>query len=73
MGTASGQGRCAWCQRPYPSDMDLALLPFCSRRCRLQDLSKWLSGEYRVATAPVTADEAEAVVRLWMPGGDGEG
>ncbi len=24
-------------------------LPFCSRRCRLVDLGKWLEGEYRIS------------------------
>lgn len=26
--------------------------PFCSKRCQLVDLSKWLDGDYRVAGPP---------------------
>ena len=28
--------------------------PFCSERCKLQDLGKWLDGTYRVPDTPVT-------------------
>lgn len=36
--------------------------PFCSKRCRMMDLGKWASGEYRVEgdEPPETADESEA-------------
>ncbi len=27
--------------------------PFCSERCKLQDLAKWADGTYRVAAEPV--------------------
>jgi len=27
--------------------------PFCSERCRLQDLANWADGTYRVAAEPV--------------------
>ena len=36
--------------------------PFCSRRCRLVDLGRWLGEEYRVPTQPMpaqTEDEDE--------------
>ena len=37
--------------------------PFCSRRCQLIDLGRWLGGEYRIA-APLSdaldADEGDA-------------
>jgi endogenous inhibitor of DNA gyrase (YacG/DUF329 family) len=33
-------------------------LPFCSERCKLQDLAAWVDGRYRVAAEPV-ADESE--------------
>jgi len=33
--------------------------PFCSERCRLLDLGKWASGEYRVPGTPVIRPEDE--------------
>ena len=34
--------------------------PFCSERCKLQDLARWADGGYRVAAEPVDdADESE--------------
>ena len=26
--------------------------PFCSERCKMADLGRWLSGDYRIAGAP---------------------
>jgi endogenous inhibitor of DNA gyrase (YacG/DUF329 family) len=48
-----GQGLAEWPQ-----------FPFCSQRCRLIDLGRWLGEEYRVPTAaegevPETSDETE--------------
>lgn len=34
-----------------------AAFPFCSSRCQLVDLGKWLDGDYRIAGEP--ADVAE--------------
>jgi endogenous inhibitor of DNA gyrase (YacG/DUF329 family) len=28
--------------------------PFCSERCKLQDLARWADGGYRVAAEPAT-------------------
>lgn len=32
--------------------------PFCSERCRLQDLARWADGTYRVAAEPADPDAA---------------
>ncbi len=41
-------GRCPTCGRPVqPRAVDPAH-PFCSDRCRLLDLGKWLGEEYRI-------------------------
>lgn len=32
--------------------------PFCSPRCKLVDLAKWLSGSYRIAGEPIDGLEA---------------
>jgi uncharacterized protein len=38
--------------------------PFCSERCRLQDLAAWATGEYRIPAGPI--DSADSP-------GEGEG
>ncbi len=30
--------------------------PFCSERCKLLDLARWVDGEYRIGSDPVAAD-----------------
>ena len=37
---------CVLCGR---RPVDRAWRPFCSRRCKLQDLARWADGSYRVA------------------------
>lgn len=37
---------------------DTAYGPFCSERCKLVDLGKWLGEEYRIAS-PLTAGDLE--------------
>ena len=39
--------RCRTCREPV--DVENAHAPFCSERCRLADLGKWFSGEYRIS------------------------
>ena len=45
---------CVFCRR-HP--VDPAWRPFCSERCKLQDLARWVDGH--VAAERVTADETE--------------
>lgn len=40
---------CAHCGRRPP---DPRWLPFCSERCKLADLARWLSGDYRIPGDP---------------------
>ncbi|HKW02453.1 MAG TPA: DNA gyrase inhibitor YacG [Vicinamibacterales bacterium] len=41
--------RCVYCRaRPAAPEWR----PFCSERCKLADLGRWLTGSYRVAGAP---------------------
>lgn len=45
---------CARCGGPLAGGLDVVpTYPFCSPRCKLVDLSKWLSGSYRIAGEPV--------------------
>ncbi|MBA3885711.1 MAG: DNA gyrase inhibitor YacG [Acidobacteria bacterium] len=47
---------CANCGR---KPADPVWRPFCSERCKLVDLGRWLAGEYRVPWPPVPPDEQE--------------
>lgn len=40
---------CATCGKPVPPRPANRSFPFCSERCRLVDLSRWLGEEYRIA------------------------
>jgi endogenous inhibitor of DNA gyrase (YacG/DUF329 family) len=45
---------CVVCrQRP----IEEAWRPFCSERCKLQDLARWLDGVYRVPGDPASTDD----------------
>jgi uncharacterized protein len=33
--------------------------PFCSERCKLIDLGRWLDGKYQIPVAPDDRDEAD--------------
>ena len=33
--------------------------PFCSERCRNEDLARWADGHYRVASDPVPAPDSD--------------
>lgn len=53
--------RCPICRNEVSVDSTNA--PFCSDRCRLIDLGKWASGEYRISSPildPETIEEVEA-------------
>jgi endogenous inhibitor of DNA gyrase (YacG/DUF329 family) len=53
--------RCPICKAVVP--LDSPDVPFCSDRCRLIDLGKWASGEYRISSPildPETMEEVEA-------------
>jgi endogenous inhibitor of DNA gyrase (YacG/DUF329 family) len=41
---------CVFC-RKHPADP--VWRPFCSERCKLQDLARWADGAYRVAAEPI--------------------
>jgi endogenous inhibitor of DNA gyrase (YacG/DUF329 family) len=49
---------CVFCRRQPATEV---YRPFCSERCRLQDLARWASGTYRVAgdTTPETEDDSD--------------
>ena len=47
---------CAYCGR-HP--IDPVWRPFCSERCKLADLGRWLSEDYRIPGAPIPPDEED--------------
>jgi len=52
------QARCPICDAAMPGNRkDYPDYPFCSRRCRLVDLGRWLGEGYRVA-APDADDRS---------------
>lgn len=44
--------RCPICRKEILSRRHNEFFPFCSQRCRLLDLGKWLGGDYRIAGRP---------------------
>lgn len=58
--------KCPTCGRPVPAPGDhsagpgagRSAFPFCSDRCRLADLGKWLDGAYRIG-APLTEEDLD--------------
>ncbi|ABS26185.1 DNA gyrase inhibitor YacG [Anaeromyxobacter sp. Fw109-5] len=49
---------CSICGKPVPPRSENRSFPFCSPRCRLLDLGKWLGEEYRIP-GPRPGDGAE--------------
>jgi len=48
---------CVFCRR---RPVDPAWRPFCSQRCKLQDLARWADGTYRVPGEPAADEESPA-------------
>ena len=42
--------KCPTCNRPFAADVAAAHMPFCSDRCKLADLHRWMSEEIGVPT-----------------------
>ncbi len=51
--------RCPTCKQPVPSDRR-EFLPFCSQRCKLVDLGRWLDGSYVVPGEPADDEDLES-------------
>lgn len=46
------EARCPTCSRPSAPRSENRAFPFCSERCRMIDLSKWLGEDYRIPGPP---------------------
>jgi len=44
--------RCPTCRRAAAPRTANPAFPFCSPRCKLVDLGRWLGGEYRIPAGP---------------------
>ena len=51
--------RCVFCRK---QPIDPAWRPFCSERCKLQDLARWVDGAYRVEGTRDDADGGKSEV-----------
>lgn len=61
--------KCPSCERAVEVKAPDSFRPFCSERCRLADLGKWLDGGYRIG-APVSEEDLDQ--GLVSDDGDGD-
>jgi len=52
-----GGATCPICGTPLPEGVKT--LPFCSTRCRMVDLNRWLGGDYRISRSVEQRDIEE--------------
>jgi len=52
-------GKASLCVLCRSRPVDERWRPFCSERCRNEDLARWASGQYRVESDPVPSDSTE--------------
>ena len=50
---------CKVCGEPLPPSHAPHQAPFCSERCRLNDLSKWFGENYRIASEPAASGDQQ--------------
>ena len=53
--------KCPTCGKSIEWKKDNPFRPFCSERCQLIDLGRWVEGEYRVPGEALPEDHAEQV------------
>ncbi len=56
--------RCLTCRKAIAGRPQNPWSPFCSERCKLIDLGKWLGEEYRVPAAPPQEGDEQEQVNL---------
>lgn len=62
--------KCPTCRQDL-ADPRSPLRPFCSRRCKLVDLGRWLDGEYAIAGEEVPEEDPDEDSGARLPGRDG--
>jgi endogenous inhibitor of DNA gyrase (YacG/DUF329 family) len=53
---------CPTCKRPVPlpaDDAPIGAFPFCSDRCKLIDLGRWLDGKYQIPVVEEDEDKGK--------------
>jgi endogenous inhibitor of DNA gyrase (YacG/DUF329 family) len=59
--------RCPICKKPVsddpPADGAKNYFPFCSERCKLIDLGRWLEGRYQIPVADDVDDDSPSQKR----------
>jgi endogenous inhibitor of DNA gyrase (YacG/DUF329 family) len=68
------QGRCPICARTFAiaTLADLPSFPFCSERCRLIDLGRWIDGAYVIPGPQSTQPDDPGLATLGEDSEDGE-
>ena len=53
--------RCPICKKEFekPTEGERSYAPFCSERCKLIDLGRWLDGRYQIPVAHDDQDESD--------------
>jgi len=54
--------KCPGCGTMFDAEANRKHRPFCSERCRVQDLSRWLRGEYVIPGPPVLDSDDMAIL-----------
>ena len=52
--------KCPTCGKPVERK-DNPFRPFCSERCKMVDLGRWVNGEYRVPGKPIPTESSDAI------------
>ena len=60
MMTTQPTERCRTCDQPLPHGRATPTYPFCSPRCKMIDLGRWMSGDYLISE-PLIQDENETL------------
>ena len=56
--------QCPICEEPMPaSAIEYPDFPFCSKRCRVIDLGRWLGEDYRVASRESASEDRSSARR----------
>jgi len=71
---AASRARCPTCRAPVETDPAARpkWYPFCSDRCRLVDLHRWLTGAYAIPVAAPTPEDLEEAAKGLPDEGGGE-
>lgn len=59
--------KCPICREEVELRSENEFFPFCSKRCKMEDLGKWLNEEYRM---PMSADSTERKLQADQDSGE---